>query len=115
MHQQNGSVERKHRHIVETSLTLLATASVPFSYWDDAFLTTTYLINCLPSPVTFKKSPIEILYHKPPNYNFLKTFGCTSPTYVHTTTTNLISTPNFVFFLETVLIIRATFPFQKEK
>jgi hypothetical protein len=75
-HQQNGSVERKHRHIVETGLTLLANASVPFSYWDDAFLTSTYLINCLPSPVTHNKSPLEILYHKVPDYNFLKTFGC---------------------------------------
>uniref|UniRef100_A0A2N9HK34 Integrase catalytic domain-containing protein n=1 Tax=Fagus sylvatica TaxID=28930 RepID=A0A2N9HK34_FAGSY len=74
-HQQNGSVERKHRHIVETGLTLLATASVPFSYWDEAFLTSAYLINCLPSPVTKNKSPLEILYHKTPDYNFLKTFG----------------------------------------
>jgi hypothetical protein len=32
MHQQNGFVERKHRHIVETGLTILATASIPFSY-----------------------------------------------------------------------------------
>ena len=75
-HQQNGSVERKHRHIVETGLTLLANASVPFSYWDEAFLTSTYLINCLPSLVTKNKSPLEILYHKTPDYNFLKTFGC---------------------------------------
>ena len=29
-HQQNGTVECKHRHIVETGLTLLAHASVPF-------------------------------------------------------------------------------------
>jgi hypothetical protein len=55
---------------------LLATASVPFSYWDEAFLTSAYLINCLPSPVTKNKSPLEILYHKTPDYNFLKTFGC---------------------------------------
>lgn len=30
--QQNGAVERKHCHIVGIGLTLLATASVPFSY-----------------------------------------------------------------------------------
>jgi histone deacetylase 1/2 len=29
-HQQNGTPEHKHRHIVETGLTLLAHASVPF-------------------------------------------------------------------------------------
>ena len=31
-HQQNGSAERKHRHIVETGVTLLAHASLPFCY-----------------------------------------------------------------------------------
>jgi hypothetical protein len=40
------------------------------------FLISAYLINCLPSPVTKNKSPLEILYHKTPDYNFLKTFGC---------------------------------------
>jgi hypothetical protein len=75
-HQQNGSVERKHRHIVETGLTLLASSSVPFSYWDEAFLTVAYLINCLPSPITQHKSLIDILYHKSPDYKFLKIFGC---------------------------------------
>jgi hypothetical protein len=42
-HQQNGSAEQKHRHIVETSLTLLAHAHMPLKFWDEAFLTTTYL------------------------------------------------------------------------
>jgi histone deacetylase 1/2 len=36
-HQQNDTAERKHRHIVEMGLTLLAHASVPLSYWNDAF------------------------------------------------------------------------------
>lgn len=38
-HQQNGVAERKHRHIVETGLALLAHASVPFRFWSDAFST----------------------------------------------------------------------------
>lgn len=38
-HQQNGSAERKHRHIVEVGLTLLAHASMPPKFWDEAFLT----------------------------------------------------------------------------
>jgi hypothetical protein len=44
-HQQNGVVERKHLHIVEVSLALLANASMPLKYWDQAFLTATHLIN----------------------------------------------------------------------
>jgi histone deacetylase 1/2 len=31
-HQQNGTIERKQHHIVETGLTLLAHASVPLCY-----------------------------------------------------------------------------------
>jgi histone deacetylase 1/2 len=50
-HQQNGAAERKHRHIVEVGLALLANASMPLKFWDEAFLTATYLINMLPSSV----------------------------------------------------------------
>lgn len=48
-HQQNGTAERKHRHIVEHGLALLENASMPLKYWDDAFRTYVYLINRLPS------------------------------------------------------------------
>ena len=75
-HQQNGSAERKHRHIVETGLALLAHAHVPIKFWDDAFLTATYLINRLPTRVIDKKCPLELLFHTPPNYSLLKNFGC---------------------------------------
>lgn len=37
--QQNGVVERKHRHIVETGLSLLFHSNVPMRYWVDAFCT----------------------------------------------------------------------------
>ena len=44
-HEQNGLAERKHRHIVEHGIALLAQASLPFKYWDEAFCTSVYLIN----------------------------------------------------------------------
>ena len=75
-HHQNGSVERKHRHIVETGLTLLANAKLPLCFWDHAFLTATYLINRLPSPTLDHKSPFFMLHLQFPDYNFLKSFGC---------------------------------------
>jgi hypothetical protein len=31
--QQNGLVERKHRHLVETSLSLIAQAPLPLKFW----------------------------------------------------------------------------------
>jgi histone deacetylase 1/2 len=48
-HQKIGAVERKHRHIVEVVLSLLAHSSMPLKYWDQAFLAAAYLINCLPA------------------------------------------------------------------
>uniref|UniRef100_A0A803Q615 Integrase catalytic domain-containing protein n=1 Tax=Cannabis sativa TaxID=3483 RepID=A0A803Q615_CANSA len=74
---QNGRAERKHRHIVEMGLTLLAQAGIPQKYWWDAFQTSVYLINRLPTPVLKGKSPLEVLFGKKPDYKFLKTFGCT--------------------------------------
>jgi histone deacetylase 1/2 len=48
-HQQNGSAETKHRHIVEVGLALLAIVSMPLKFWDETFLTATYLITCYPA------------------------------------------------------------------
>ncbi|GAU17915.1 hypothetical protein TSUD_330400, partial [Trifolium subterraneum] len=74
--QQNGRAERKHRHIAEFGLTLLAQAKMPLNYWWEAFSTAVYLINRLPSPVTHNESPYSLLHKKEPDYNSLKPFGC---------------------------------------
>jgi histone deacetylase 1/2 len=60
--QQNGPAERKHRHIVEVGLSLLAYASMPLKYWVETFLTAVYLINCLPGKVIQSKTPMERLF-----------------------------------------------------
>jgi histone deacetylase 1/2 len=75
-HQQNGSAERKHRHIVEVVLSLLAHASLPLKFWDEAFITATYPINRLPSKVIDNQTPLERLLHQKPDYSVLRTFGC---------------------------------------
>lgn len=74
--EQNGLAERKHRHIVDMGFTLLAKASLPMTFWDDAFSTAVYIINRLPTPILQSKSPFEILFHKSPDYQSLKVFGC---------------------------------------
>jgi transposase InsO family protein len=74
--QQNGVSERRHRHLVETGLTLLHDANLPLSYWPLAFHTATYLINRQPTPLLQNKSPFEALFGQKPNYLKLKTFGC---------------------------------------
>uniref|UniRef100_A0A251UMJ3 Putative ribonuclease H-like domain-containing protein n=1 Tax=Helianthus annuus TaxID=4232 RepID=A0A251UMJ3_HELAN len=74
--QQNGRVERKHRHIVETGLAMLFHAHLPTKYWVDAFSSAVFIINRLPSSILQGKSPFELLYKQKPNYAFFKSFGC---------------------------------------
>ena len=69
-------MERKHRHIVETGLTLLAHASVPFRFWSDALTTACFLINRTPTRVLNMKTPLEVLLNEQPDYTFFKVFGC---------------------------------------
>jgi hypothetical protein len=68
--------ERKLRHVLETGLTLLAHSGLSKRFWVDAFLTSIYIINRLPTPVLANSSPFEKLYHRSPDYSLLRVFGC---------------------------------------
>ena len=57
-------------------LTLLAHADMSLKYWFKAFSTAVLLNNHLPTIILHFLSPFEKLFHKKPNYNFLKVFGC---------------------------------------
>lgn len=74
--EHNGVAERKHRHIVEMSLTLLHQSSLPTTYWTYAFATAVYLINRLPLLVLQQLSPYAKFFQKEPNYLKLRIFGC---------------------------------------
>jgi len=76
-HQQNGSAKRKHHHIVEVGLTLLAQSSMPLKFWDEASVMVVFLINRLPSKVTDNETPYERLLGAQLDYTFLRSFGCT--------------------------------------
>lgn len=69
-------MEHKHRHIVESGLTLTAQASIPLHYWGDAFFTAVFLLNRLPTKSLSNVSPHEMLFNKHSNYMFLHVFGC---------------------------------------
>lgn len=73
--QQNGIAERQHRHVVETGIALLAHSSLPFQFWDEAFLTACYLINRMSTCTLYNSTPIESLLCEQPNYSFLRAFG----------------------------------------
>ncbi|KAM0960324.1 hypothetical protein ACFX2C_025377 [Malus domestica] len=74
--EQNGLAERKHRHILETAITLLQTAILPPIFWSFACQTAVYLINRMPSSTLHKKSPFELLFKAVPVINHLRIFGC---------------------------------------
>jgi len=73
---QNGRAERKHRHVTETGLALLFHSHTSPRFWVDAFSTAAYIINRLPAPLLEGKSPFELLYGSPPNYENFHPFGC---------------------------------------
>lgn len=62
--------------LLKRVLTLLAQASMPLTFWWEAFQTATLLINGLPTTILNGASPIEILLKKVLNYTDLRIFGC---------------------------------------
>ncbi|CAA7037242.1 unnamed protein product [Microthlaspi erraticum] len=103
--EHNGVSERKHRHVVETGLTLLTHASMPKSYWSYAFTTAVYLINRQPTPVLNMESPFKKLFGVPPNYSKLRVYGCLCFPWLRPYTANKIedrSTPSvFIGYSQT--------------
>jgi hypothetical protein len=73
---QNGVVERKHRHLLETACALMIASSVPPHFWIEAISTATYLINIQPSSALHGGIPFERLCGKTPDYSNLRLFGC---------------------------------------
>jgi hypothetical protein len=74
--QQNGIVERKHRHIVELYLATMSHSSIPLNYWDHIFQSVVFIINRLPPTAPPHTSPFTILFNKNPDYTFFRLLGC---------------------------------------
>jgi transposase InsO family protein len=98
--QQNGVAERKHRHIMEMGLSLLAQSHLSSLFWVDAFVTSVFIINRLPSSVLGDVSPFFKLYNKGPDYFLFRFFGCSCfPLLRHYSTHKLMFRSKHCIFL----------------
>ena len=74
--QQNGRVERKHKHILSVARALRFQAKLPIYFWGECVLAAAHLINRTQTPLLQNKTPFEILFNKPPSFDAIRTFGC---------------------------------------
>ena len=74
---QNGVAERKHRHILDVTRTIMVEKQVPKYLWSDVVLIVVYLINHMPSAPLGGEVPLRRLY---PNQELFalppKVYGC---------------------------------------
>lgn len=74
--QQNGRVDRKHKHLLESARPIRIHANLPIRFWGDCILAAADLINLMPSSVLQWKTSYEVLMGKVPDYSHLRVIGC---------------------------------------
>jgi hypothetical protein len=86
--QQNGLAKRKHRHLIETAITLLSVAKLPHKFWSYAVNHATFFINRMPCKGLNMISPFGKLFGKKPDIANLKVFGSAIYPYLRPYNTN---------------------------
>ncbi|XP_075085054.1 uncharacterized protein LOC142168292 [Nicotiana tabacum] len=73
--QQNGVVERKHKHILEVTRAIRFQAQISIKFWGHNILAAVYLINRMPSYVVYML-PYEKLHNRKPFQGHLRVIIC---------------------------------------
>jgi hypothetical protein len=74
--QQNRMAERKNKHILEVTHTMIIHGYVPHRFWVDVVLTACYLINHMPSSILDGTIPYIVLFLSAPLFSISpKIFG----------------------------------------
>lgn len=73
--QQNGRVERTHKHILNVARALRFQGGLPIDFWGECVLAAAHVINRTPSSILNKRTPYEVLFGHPPSFKELRVFG----------------------------------------
>lgn len=101
--QQNGRVERKHRHILNVARAYLFQANIPVTFWGQSILTAAHLINGTPSCLLGGKSPYELLHGSAPKYDTLRVAVSALPNDVLKIMTSFLLVVAGVYLLVTLM------------
>lgn len=86
--QQNGIAERKNRHLLEVTRSLLLGGHVPSHLWGEALSSAVYLINRTPSSVVHFRRPLDVLSDQCTLFSVVqlipRIFGCVVYVHLHT-------------------------------
>ena len=72
--QQNEVAERRNRTLLDMVRSMMAQANLPISYWGDALLTATFILNSVPSK-SVTSTPYELWTKRKPDLNILRPWG----------------------------------------
>ena len=78
--QQNGVAERRNRTLLDMVRSIMVQANLSISFWGDALMTTTYILNRIPSK-SVPSTPYEVWKGATPDLNVMRPWGCVA--YVH--------------------------------
>ena len=80
--QQNGVAERRNRTLFDMIRSMMSQAQLPISFWGDALLTATYVLNRVPSK-SVDTTPYELWTQRKLELSNLRPWGCGA--YTHST------------------------------